>query len=207
MKTLITSLAILSLAACSAVPMDVQIEQKKREMKTEEVARSVDQLPSWCMEAKQNDDAIFSCGTSTSADLQFSFDKAELAAKTGLARRVNSMVSQKIKNFLLETGAAENSHTSVEAQNTTQDLVTEVTLSGYVVEKRIVVPQGINYRAYVLLKYPVGEANRLLVDKANKNQELETHLRASEAYRELEADIEAHKPQAAPQVPVEQEKL
>lgn len=53
-----------------------------------------------------------------------------------------------------------------------------------------VAPQGGQYRAYVLIQYPMGNANRVLVDKVKQSQVLETKLRASKAFQDLEREIQ-----------------
>ena len=52
-----------------------------------------------------------------------------------------------------------------------------------------VLAQGTKYRAYVLLQYPIGKANKMLVDQVKKSRVLEARMRASKAFKELEDDI------------------
>ena len=49
--------------------------------------------------------------------------------------------------------------------------------------------QGKQYRAYVLLQYPIGKANKVLVDQVKKNRVLEGKLRATKAFKDLEEEI------------------
>jgi hypothetical protein len=42
-----------------------------------------------------------------------------------------------------------------------------------------------------LLRYPVGEANRVVADQVKKSQILDTKVRAAQAFQELEREIEA----------------
>jgi cell division FtsZ-interacting protein ZapD len=48
---------------------------------------------------------------------------------------------------------------------------------------------GGGYRAYALVQYPLGQANRMLLDQIRKNARLETKVQASKAYQELEKDV------------------
>jgi hypothetical protein len=51
--------------------------------------------------------------------------------------------------------------------------------------------EGRSYRAYVLLRYPVGDANKIVRDQVRKSNQLESRLRASKAFQDLEKEIEA----------------
>jgi len=191
----ISVLAMLTLAAC-ATPQPgtpaytAQQEQKKQETRVETVKTVVDDLPPWFTSPPVDEFSIYAAGTATSSDLQFSEDKAVLSAKRGLADRINSRISGKLKEFLSESGAAENTQVLAESERVTSNLITEVNLAGYTVTQKKFIPAGTQYRAYVLLQYPIGSANRILVDQVNKNNILQGKLRASKAFQELEKDIQ-----------------
>ena len=95
-----------------------------------------------------------------------------------------------MKEFVSETGAGENVHVLAESERVTSNLITEVNLSGYTVKDKKFIPAGSQYRVYVLLQYPLGTANRMLVDQVGKDNLLEGKLRASKAYQDLEKDIQ-----------------
>jgi len=54
-----------------------------------------------------------------------------------------------------------------------------------------VLPQSAGFRSYVLVSYPVGEANRVLLESIKRNTVLNSKLAATEAYAELERDVQA----------------
>ena len=53
-----------------------------------------------------------------------------------------------------------------------------------------IVPVGTSYRTYVLLAYPIGEANRVLVDQLRKNTVLAAKIRSVKAFKELENEVD-----------------
>jgi len=168
-------------------------------MQREETAKgAVDDLPSWYLTPPDDKAAIYAAGTATSADLQLAVDKAVLGAKRSLADRVNSKISGKIKEYLAESGAGENTQIQHEFELSISNLITEVNLAGYNITEKKVATTGAQYRAYVLLRYPIDSANRTLVDEVKKSDVLEGKLRASKAFQELEKDIQAARPEAAP---------
>ena len=188
-------LGAMTLAACASPQpgspgWTAQQEQKKQEVRAETVKASVDDLPSWYTSPPTDEFSIYAPGTSTSSDLQFAEDKAVLAAKRSMADRINSKLSSKMKEFLAESGAGENTQVQAESERVTSNLITEVNLAGYTITQKKFIPAGQQYRAYVLLQYPLGSANRILVDQVNKNSILQGKVRASKAFQELEKDIQ-----------------
>jgi len=164
-------------------------EKKKEEAKIEATKETVEELPDWYLNLPRSDHAVYAAGTATSPDVQLAMDKSELSAKRSLADRINSALSSKIKEFVAEVGQGENTTVVTEAERVTTNLITEVNVAGYSRKNSKILAQGRQYRAYVLLEYPIGKANRLLVDQIKKNRVLESKLRASKAFKELEEDI------------------
>lgn len=182
----------LVLSACQTVPEPGSPEAKamEKEERVAMVKQTSQDMPWWFLAPPQYEGYLSATGTATSADLQLALDKAILFAKRDLADRINSSVSSKMKSFVAETTAGNSTELVSEIERITRNLVSEVNLSGYSREEVEVKPQGTDYRAYVLLNYAVDKANRLLVDQVNKSKLLETRLRASDAFKELESDIE-----------------
>ena len=65
-----------------------------------------------------------------------------------------------------------------------------VNLAGVVRERREIIPQGRLFRSYVLLRYPLGDTNRMLVEQMKRSSVLGSKLLAAEAYKDLEKEIE-----------------
>jgi hypothetical protein len=166
-----------------------QQQQKKEVARAEAVEKTVEELPIWYTKLPTDAHSVFAAGTATSPDLQLALDKGTLNAKRTLADRINSLLSSKMKEFVSEVGQGEDTIVVTEAERVTSNLITEVNVSGYSQSDAKVLAQGNRYRAYVLLKYPVGKANRILVDQVKKNRVLEGKLRASKAFKELEDEI------------------
>ncbi len=200
---------LLVLAACAEAQPGTPAftaaqEQHRQEQQADSVKDAVADLPSWYLTPPVDDVALYAPGTATSADLQFAVDKAVIGAKRALADRINSRLSSKLKEFLSESGAADDAKAMIESERVTNNLITEVNLSGYQITEKTVKPAGSQFRAYVLVQYPLGKANRLLLDQIQKSDLLESKVQASKAFQELEQDIQAARPpapQAAPPAP------
>ena len=179
--------------ACAQIPKpgSPEAQQVEEEERVEIVETSTDEIPDWFLE--EPDGCVTHCysvATAVSQDLQMSLEKAVLRAKGLLADSINSYISGKAKSFADETGQGENTDYYEQIDTTLSNVFTDVHLPGYSVEKKKIITQGTRYRAYVRLMLPIGDANRVMINKIKKNKELENRLRASEAFKDLEAEIE-----------------
>ena len=192
---IIAIIGTLTIAACASpqpgTPAFTALqEQQTQEARIDAVKSAVDDLPSWFTVPPTDENSIYAPGTATSSDLQFAEDKAILAAKRTLADRITTKLSNKMKEFISESGTGENTQVLADSERVTINLITEVNLSGYLVTEKKYVPTGTQYRVYVLVQYPLGSANRMLVDQVKQNTLLEGKLQASKAYQDLEKDIQ-----------------
>lgn len=190
---LVFGLSALSLiTACQTVaePGSPEALAQEKEQKMAAVQATSQEMPWWFLTPPVYEGYLSATGTATSADLQLALDKAVLFAKRDLADRINSTLSSKMKSFVAETTTDNATELVSEIERITRNLVSEVNLSGYTREEVEVKPSGTNFRVYVLLNYAVDEANRLLVDQVKKSSLLETRMRASKAFQELEKDLQ-----------------
>jgi hypothetical protein len=188
------SAVALILIACSSPKFgtaeyaEIQ-EQQRQKMLLKQVEQTIDKSPKWFLEPPVESNAIYSVATDYSTDLQFAIDKSMLNAKVGLATQISNKVSSKMKEFAQEVGAGSDAQVVKEIERVSTELVTEVNLSGFTTAKREIIQQGSGYRSYVMLRYPLGEANKMVVEQTKKNAILDSKIRASKAFQELEKDI------------------
>lgn len=190
--------SVVLLAACSTpkpgTPEAAAAQAKEeRERAVKSVVKSVEEAPDWYTTPPVDNNTLYAAGTSQSSDMQMSLDSASLAAKRELAGQLNNRLSSKMKEFVNQVGGANDAVLNREIEIATQNVITEVNLSGFRREKSKVMPQGESYRAYVLLRYPLGDANKIVMDQVRKNSQLEAKVRASKAFQELEKEIEQAK--------------
>jgi hypothetical protein len=164
-------------------------EEKREKKALETVQKTVLEIPEWFTVPPASDTHLHEVATATSADLQMALDKAILDAKYRVADRLRSQMSGKMKRFVEETGGAKDPQLLQETTKVISNLFTDVNAAGYRVSKKKIIPQGEGYRAYVLVEYPIGEANRVLAQEIKNNQVVEARIRASAAFAELEANI------------------
>ena len=197
-KILAIIISIIILAGCKSgkdainttIPESYKADEEKIvEQKKKEMAASVEEIPEWFLEQDEIGDLLTAKGTATSSDLQMSLDKAIITAKRELASKIEETISNKTKQFLRDVGVDENSKNYDETIITTISRIDNVELAGFKVDNRKVINLGTKYRSYIKLVYPIGTANKLLVNKINKEEELKLRLESSEAFKELEKEI------------------
>lgn len=201
MKTTLSLLATaILLAACSSTPKPgspeavIKVEEKRQEQVTKAVVKAVSDIPDWFVDVPCDHERMV-CGvaTASSSDLQMAVDKAIIDAKYSVADKLRGMMSGKLKRFVEEAGGAKDAQLHQETTKVISNLFVDVNTAGYRVSKKKVIAEGNSYRAFAMIEFPVGEANRVLVDEARKNQAVEARVRSSKAFADLDAEIKAQR--------------
>ncbi len=203
MKTTL-SLAILVaagvLSACSSTPKPgspeatAKVEEKRQEQAVKATIKAVSDIPDWFTDTPcDHDRMVCAVATANSTDLQMAIDKATIDAKYSVADKLRGLMSGKLKRFVEEAGGAKDPQLHQETTKVISNLFVDVNTSGYRVSKKKVLADGASYRAFVMIEFPIGEANRVLVDETRKNQAVEARVRASKAFADLDAEIQAQR--------------
>ena len=143
--------------------------------------KTADGAPDWMKKIPESKTAVYSTGTAISSDLQLSIDKSTLNAKRTLADRIDGEMSAQIKTFIIESGAG-GGVTSIDVEQVTKNVIAKVNVAGYSIAEVEIEPQGSFYRTYVLIEYPVGQANDILVEQVRRNNLLYAKIRASKSF-------------------------
>jgi len=149
----------------------------------------VENLPDWCLKMPDADNALFACGVGSSSDLTMARSKAGLDAKRQLADMIDSEISSRMDDFLSSVGAATKENIKKQSEIVTKNVTVEAKLSGYKQAESEVQSIDDVYQVYVLLEYPIGQANRALVNQIKENELLSTQQAADEALAKLEDEI------------------
>ena len=181
------------LAACTPPPVETARAAWVRQ-KAEVVSRAVEDIPEWFSTPREDEtEAVFSVGTAIGPNLQLSYDRAILNAKRVLADRVDGLMSSKVKSFVAESGQNENKIFTAEAERVVTNFMAEVNVAGYALERTDIQASYGRYRVYVMLRYPLGEANDIMMLKLRRSVERDSQERAENAFRELEEDVLRYK--------------
>ena len=184
--------AVAALGACSSTDKVAVMEKPvmSYEDKVEAVEQQIEIIPEWYLEPPKSENAIYATGTSASPDLQLSMDIAVLSAKTTLADRINGRVRSQTKSFMSRIGTDVDAAVLQEVEKATKNIIADVDVAGYRVDKSHVVQNGNQYRAYVMLEYSDSEANKILANRLRQDRVLLSKIRSTQAYQELDAAVD-----------------
>ena len=185
------SILALTLGACADKELKPLVNTPEIRYKTEKVEIAVSQVPDWYKEMPEEDNAIFTVGSATTPDLQLSVDIATLNGKVVLADRINGKLKAMTKTWIAKFGQDDvNSRILTEIEKVAKNVIASVDVSGYNPVKIDVFPSGTQYRAFVLLKYSDTEASKIILNRLRKDRMVYSRLRSTEAWKELEREVE-----------------
>ena len=196
--THITSAALaLALVACSSPkPGTPEFVQKKEEEQQKAVVKTVEQslsiTPAWYTKNPVDPNALYAKATEASTNRQMAVDRAMHLARKELAQQLGARVSGTIRDFATDSDKS-NDDFQTQIKAVGESVALDVNLAGYVRENDEVVAENGKYRAFVMLRYPIGEINKVIASQVKKNAVLEKKVEASEAWKQLEKEIEAAK--------------
>ena len=192
--------ACLALGACSSnkvvetmntIPPNSIADAEVYQYKTKAVTEQIEVMPDWFKKMPESDTAIYSTGTAATTDLQLSVDLAVLNAKTTLADRINGRLRSSMKTFIAKIGDEQVGQSVLsEVEKATKNIIADVDVAGYKVSESSIVSNGMKYRAYVLLEYSDKEANKIIMNRLRKDRMLLSKIKATNAWKELDATVD-----------------
>ncbi len=194
---LFCGLVILTISSCApkpGTPESALVIRKDQIEKTEKkVEKTVDSIPKWCLNPPISDYALSACGAGESANMNMARNRAILDAKRQLADSIDSEISSRMEDFLKSTGMGSNEQVKQASEIITKNTTIQAKLIGYKQTKTDAVSMDGKYQFYVLIEYPVGDANKALLNQIKQDDVLSTQKDADKAMAELEAEIEKRK--------------
>ena len=187
----ITSLLFMTACKTTGSAEDAAAEAAKATQKpttTEE--KIVSNIPAWCLNLPSSDTALYRCGIGESSSLNMSRNRAILDAKRGLADSIDSQISSRMEDFLRATGTGENEEVRQRSEVVTKNVTVEAQLIGHKEINSETQSVSNKFLHYVLLEYPIGQANQALLNQIKQDEILSTTEAADAAMAELEAEIE-----------------
>ena len=193
MKKMVLLASAVALAGCSGkVPPNTAMSEAEYKYRSAQVEEQIDSMPKWYTNIPKEEDAVYAVGTAKTPDLQLAVDIAVLSAKTTLADRVDSRIRSQLKTFKAKLGTTDfDSNVAEEFEQVTRNLVADADVAGYTIKENVIVQNGTQYRAYVLLEYKNEVANRVIQTRLAKNNALLSKFKSTKAWQELDANVEA----------------
>ena len=190
---------IISINACAPKPgtpeAAFKIKKEAIEQQQKKVDKTVSSVPKWCLELPKSNYALYRCGFGESTNMNMSRNRAILDAKRLLADSIDSEISSRMDDFLKSTGLSSNEQVKQASEIVTKNTTVEAKLVGYKQTNSAVISMNGKYQFYVLLEYPIGQANQALLNQIKNNEILSTQKDADKAMADLEKEIEMRRKQ------------
>lgn len=168
MKRVILIAAVASLVGCASNPQTT-IKQTQEPVKAENKyertapAPTALKVPDWFIQPPENtEQSIFTVGVATSTDLGMAVHKAQLDADAKLSFQMKSRIEAMVKSYKADstTSGAENSEFLARK-------LTRTSITGHHKVDSQITQEGRMFRVFVLMRYPLGDANKLLAEDNN----------------------------------------
>jgi len=182
---LVLSTICLLFWACGGSKQMTQTEEKP------DVLLAQNESPQWFTNVPQDPNFLYAPATATSKDLQMSVNKAQQQGRLGIANVLETRFQGLNKQFQQETGLGEQSEFAAQTTVTIKEVVS-ITLTGCKTKTQITKKEGELWRAWVLMEYPIGEANAKFLQALKERDILRQKVAATEAFKELEAEVEKY---------------
>lgn len=178
---LLIGVAAMSLAACASTDTAVVAKTEGTSLVSEL------NIPEWYVSTPSTEGSIFSAGTAVAGDIQLAKDIAVLNAKHVLADRINGKLAAETRSFVNQVNVSDNDATVLrDVERVAINTVDNIDVAGYNVTNTVLLRDGNQYRAYVLLDYSDVEVNKILLNRLRQS----TKVTATEAYKRLEEKVE-----------------
>ena len=149
-------------------------------------------MPKWFRSPPKNDDRfMYAPATATPQDVQVAINKAQAEGRAGLANQLEVKYSALTRRFVEETGIARDAQLLTEYEQTYKSVVSQVLYGTAAKEQQFQIDGGV-YRAWVLMELPVGEASKKLLEQIRAQEQMYTRFRATEAYKDLNSEVEKY---------------
>jgi hypothetical protein len=165
------------------------IQEKKNERATEALEKRINEAPDWYLEHPKADLAIYGVGDSLHSDLSTARRSATLKARADIAGQLETYIAAQAKSFA-DGDTLDATGNSDIYDEVVKSTVKEVRISGASIKETKFVAANGKVQAYVLVEFPTGEANQALVNQIKKDATLTQRARRSEAFKELEKEVE-----------------
>lgn len=183
-KLLMVAPVVAILAACSSTPSDRYDRRSYEERERQEklVERALDKAPKWMTELPKSNSAIYQNGTAVSYDMSMSVNKAKTVALGKICMSAGGQVNQQSKIYRLDSERASTEHSELAIKS----FCAGTDVSGVEVVDTKMVAEGPQFRTYVLIALPTGDANTVQKFRAEQQQRRLAEARSREAFKEMD---------------------
>jgi hypothetical protein len=147
-------------------------------------------VPDWYVNPPHDAKFLVASGSATSSDMQLSLTKAQTVARATLAEEMQATYKVISKQFAEEVGRDDSNRLLDQFTRTVEAVVNE-NLVNTALRQQYLELEPPGYRAFVLVTVSRDDIAARLLKEVKANEALYTRLRATQAFRDLEAQTAA----------------
>jgi hypothetical protein len=171
-------------AACHSAPRTTEITPPANR-------ETIRNLPGWYLRPPTDNNFLFGAATAVSRDVQVAINKAQSEGRNAIAQELEVKYGSLNKRFAEEVGRGGEAQILDQYTQVYKAVVSQV-LYGSRPRQQTLRTEGPVYRAVVLMELPIGEMSKKLMDQIRAQEQLYTRFRASEAFKELDAEVQKY---------------
>jgi hypothetical protein len=143
-------------------------------------------IPNWYVKPPAaSENYVWTTGTGFSNDLAMSRKKAMLDSQVQLADKINGVISAMVRQSMRDD---QGNATVDRSSSFVKKVIIETAITGHMLEDTRVVSENRGYRTFVLVRYPLGDSNRILKEKLNLDRRDNQNFDVNE--EELERELQ-----------------
>lgn len=143
-------------------------------------------VPDWYVNPPRDDKHLVASGSATSSDMQLALTKAQTVARATLAEEMQATYKVLSKQFAEEVGRDDSNRLLDQFTRTVEAVVNE-NLVNTTLRQQYLQQEAPGYRAFVIVAVARDDIAARLLKELKANEALYTRLRATQAFRDLEA--------------------
>ncbi len=147
-------------------------------------------VPDWYVNPPRDDKFLVASGSATSSDMQLALTKAQTVARATLAEEMQVTYKVLSKQFAEEVGR-DDSNRLLDQFTRTVEAVVNANLVSTALRRQYLEQEPPGYRAFVLVSVSRDDIAAHLLKELKGNEALYTRLRATQAFKDLEAQTAA----------------
>jgi hypothetical protein len=182
-KLLIIAPLVALLGACGTTSDRFEKRAEAERDRQERLAeRALNKAPKWMVDLPKSNSAIYQNGSAVSYDMGMSVNKAKTMAYGKICMSAGGRVDQQTKIYRLDSDRASTEHSELAIRS----FCPGVDISGVEMVETKMISEGGQFRTYVLVALPTGDANAIQKFRAEQQQRRLAETRSREAFKEMD---------------------
>lgn len=143
-------------------------------------------VPDWYVNPPRDEKFLIASGSAISSDMQLALTKAQTVSRATLAEQMQATYKVLTKQFAEEVGR-DDSNRLLDQFTRTVEAVVNANLVNTVLRQQYLQQEAPGYRAFVLVAVSRDDLAARLLKELKANEALYTRVRATQAFKDLEA--------------------